>query len=72
MLYGESPLYIHAKILAVDAGAVGGRAFVGSQNLSATSLERDRELGLVTLTPSLVERLSRLVRDDAAAGRAWR
>ncbi len=35
--------YIHAKMIAAD----GARAFVGSENFSATSLEENRELGVM-------------------------
>lgn len=35
--------YIHAKVIVADAGA----AFIGSENISATSLDHNRELGLV-------------------------
>jgi phosphatidylserine/phosphatidylglycerophosphate/cardiolipin synthase-like enzyme len=36
-------LYVHAKIIVAD----GERAFIGSQNLSATSLDQNRELGII-------------------------
>lgn len=48
------PHYIHAKAIVVD----GNRMFVGSENLSATSLDKNREVGLVLrdrLAISLVE-----------------
>jgi phosphatidylserine/phosphatidylglycerophosphate/cardiolipin synthase-like enzyme len=35
--------YIHAKILSVD----GRRAFLGSENISTQSLDRNREIGLM-------------------------
>jgi phosphatidylserine/phosphatidylglycerophosphate/cardiolipin synthase-like enzyme len=38
-----SYLYAHAKAIMVD----GQRAFVGSENLSAASLDRNRELGVI-------------------------
>jgi phosphatidylserine/phosphatidylglycerophosphate/cardiolipin synthase-like enzyme len=57
--------------LIVDAGTPHGRAFVGSENLSDTSLLHDRELGVVLVTPSLVSRLGALVDRDVAAGEPW-
>ncbi len=39
----RSYLYIHAKAIVVD----GRRALVGSQNLSAASLDQNRELGVI-------------------------
>jgi cardiolipin synthase A/B len=44
--------YIHAKVIVVD----GSRAFVGSENLSSTSLDRNREIGLFIRGP-VVSRL---------------
>ncbi len=72
VLYGEEPVYIHAKILVTDAATATGRALVGSQNLSDTSLTRDRELGVVLTQPALVRQLGRLVESDLARGRRWR
>ncbi|MBW3634277.1 MAG: DNA-binding protein, partial [Chloroflexi bacterium] len=48
-------LYIHAKLIVAD----GERAFVGSQNLSATSLDQNRELGIILDDPVNLARLSR-------------
>jgi cardiolipin synthase A/B len=72
VLHGESPLYIHAKLLAVDVGTPRARAFVGSENLSAASLLRDRELGIVLVAPRLVGDVAAVVRGDVSAGERWR
>lgn len=45
------PLYIHAKAIVVDDTT----AFVGSENFSCASLGHNRELGLVTSDPAVVE-----------------
>jgi phosphatidylserine/phosphatidylglycerophosphate/cardiolipin synthase-like enzyme len=45
-------LYIHSKTLIVD----GDTALIGSQNYTATSLDRNRELGIVVDDPALVAR----------------
>ena len=71
VLHGETPLYIHAKVLAVDAGTPTGRALIGSQNLADASLDHDRELGVVLVEPALVDRSARLVRADASLGEPW-
>jgi phosphatidylserine/phosphatidylglycerophosphate/cardiolipin synthase-like enzyme len=68
----ESALYIHAKIVVVDPGRTDERVFVGSQNFSAASLLYNRELGIVTARPTIVETLARLVASDAVGGTAWR
>jgi phosphatidylserine/phosphatidylglycerophosphate/cardiolipin synthase-like enzyme len=65
--YPDSPtaLYIHAKVIVVD-GATG---FVGSQNFSTSSLDDNRELGVITTEPAVVIPRSRcLARDVAGAG----
>jgi phosphatidylserine/phosphatidylglycerophosphate/cardiolipin synthase-like enzyme len=72
VMRGETPLYIHAKLLVVDAGTRHGRAFVGSENLSDASLLHDRELGVVLVAPQLVSRLGALVDTDVTDGQPWR
>ena len=51
----SSSLYIHAKLIVAD----GERAFIGSQNLSATSLDQNRELGVIVDDPVNLARLTR-------------
>jgi cardiolipin synthase A/B len=41
-------LFVHAKLLVVD----GAHAFVGSENFSGSSLDSNREAGLIVSTPS--------------------
>jgi phosphatidylserine/phosphatidylglycerophosphate/cardiolipin synthase-like enzyme len=59
-----SSLYIHAKAIIAD----GERAFVGSQNLSATSLDQNRELGIIVDDPINLARLTRTFEIDFRAG----
>jgi phosphatidylserine/phosphatidylglycerophosphate/cardiolipin synthase-like enzyme len=68
VMYGERPRYIHAKLVVVDAGTAHARAFVGSENLSDSSLRRDRELGIVLLRPRLVSQVDQVIAADLAAG----
>ena len=56
-------LYIHAKLIVAD----GERAYVGSQNLSATSLDQNRELGIIVHDPVNLSRLSRTFAIDFRA-----
>lgn len=51
--------YIHAKLMDVD----GREAFVGSENLSTASLDRNREVG-VLLRGTVLERLARVFAAD--------
>jgi phosphatidylserine/phosphatidylglycerophosphate/cardiolipin synthase-like enzyme len=60
-------LYIHAKVVVAD----GTTAFVGSQNFSVSSLEYNRELGLVTTDPALVGALERTLSSDFAGAEAF-
>ncbi len=55
----EQP-YIHAKAILVD----GKRAFIGSENLTFTSLELNRELGILTESPAVVGRLQQTMARD--------
>ncbi len=59
-----SSLYIHAKLIVAD----GERAFIGSQNLSATSLDQNRELGIIIDDPVNLARLTRTFEIDFRAG----
>lgn len=52
--------YPHAKLILVD-GAV---AFVGSQNFSATSLDQNRELGIVLADPTAMSTLIQVFGQD--------
>ncbi|MGH8889781.1 MAG: phospholipase D-like domain-containing protein [Acidothermaceae bacterium] len=64
-------LYIHAKAIVADPGTPRQRAFVGSQNFSAASLQHNRELGLLAADPSLVASLASTIRSDAAGAEPW-
>jgi phosphatidylserine/phosphatidylglycerophosphate/cardiolipin synthase-like enzyme len=67
LYHGEHPIYVHAKLIVAD----GGRAFVGSQNFSVTSLARNRELGIITRSRPVVAGLGgTFARDYAGASPA--
>lgn len=67
VLYGEHPVYIHAKMIWVDRR----RVFLGSENLSETSLTRNRELGLISTDPTILAATQRTFDHDAARARTW-
>ena len=48
-------LYVHAKLIIAD----GEQAYLGSQNLSATSLDQNREVGIIVDDPISLARLAR-------------
>ncbi|MGC8499329.1 MAG: phospholipase D-like domain-containing protein [Acidimicrobiales bacterium] len=58
-------LYIHAKVICVDCAGPRGTAFVGSENFSYSSLTYNRELGVITTSPAVVEAVERAVSADA-------
>ncbi len=56
----SAPLYIHAKMILTD----GTRAFVGSENFSVNSLEKNRELGTLVTDTGVLTRLSHTFETD--------
>ena len=55
---------VHAKAVSAD----GRAAYVGSANLTPTSLDHDRELGLDLADPGLAAALAATITKDAASG----
>ena len=55
---------IHAKVVVAD----GRRLYLGSANFTATSLDRNRELGLRIDDPVVASRIAATVADDAGRG----
>ncbi len=56
----DAALYVHAKVIVAD----GTTVFVGSQNFSVSSLDYNRELGLITRDPTIVGALTRTLASD--------
>jgi cardiolipin synthase len=56
----SSTVHMHAKMMVAD----GARAFVGSENFSATSLDDNRELGLLIADPGVISTLSQTFQQD--------
>jgi cardiolipin synthase len=55
-------LYIHAKTIVAD----DHEAFVGSENFSDASLDYNRELGIITESPTIVSKLATIAAADYA------
>lgn len=53
-------VYMHAKMMIAD----GSRAFVGSENFSANSLDNNRELGLLIADTSVITTLNQTFQQD--------
>lgn len=62
----ESP-YIHAKAVLAD----GGRAYIGSINFTATSMDQNRELGLLTETADVLRELRQAFKEDWEKGETF-
>jgi phosphatidylserine/phosphatidylglycerophosphate/cardiolipin synthase-like enzyme len=62
-----SALYIHAKAIVVDATT----AYLGSQNFSSSSLDRNRELGLTTTDASVVDPVVATLAGDFAGASSF-
>jgi phosphatidylserine/phosphatidylglycerophosphate/cardiolipin synthase-like enzyme len=52
--------YSHAKAIIID----GTSAFVGSQNLTQTSLDKNRELGMILTDQPNLDRLAHVFESD--------
>jgi cardiolipin synthase A/B len=59
-------IYIHAKAIVADAGYSDERVFVGSENFSAASLRRNRELGIATRQHAVIAAISAVLAQDFA------
>jgi cardiolipin synthase len=58
---------VHAKTIVVD----GKLAYVGSINLTTASIDKNREVGLVTETAAVLDRLKSTIDADFAKGAAF-
>ena len=73
----STPDELWANCQLYSSGSVGGGlvkvtgVFVGSQNFSIESLVYNRELGLITNDPTIVNGVAGVVRDDFAAATPW-
>jgi hypothetical protein len=56
----DKSLYIHAKAIVAD----GATVFIGSENVSATSLDRNREMGLILTDRAAVATVEQAVASD--------
>ncbi len=59
----DKKLYMHAKIILVD----GKEAFVGSENISTYSLDKNRELGILVADTSVLATLKSTFNQDWSA-----
>lgn len=57
-------LYCHAKMILADQGTSNARAFLGSENFSQTSLDKNRELGILLNENDILTRLHNTFETD--------
>jgi cardiolipin synthase A/B len=62
----SASLYIHAKAIVADAGRPDQQVLVGSQNFSVASLDYNRELGILTTDPAVVDAIAATLSGDYA------
>jgi len=61
--------YIHGKVVEADYGQRGAKVFVGSENFSNTSLNRNRELGLVISARAVMASIAATFATDFGKGK---
>ena len=68
---GETPIYIHAKAIVADVGQPDAKTYVGSENFTSASLNRNRELGIVTTNATIVSSVDSTLTADANQAKPW-
>lgn len=63
--------YIHGKVIEADYGTRHAMVFIGSENFSSTSLNRNRELGLILSGPAVLSSVARTFAADFRSGKRW-
>jgi cardiolipin synthase len=63
--------YIHGKVIEADYGTGHAKVFIGSENFSSTSLNRNRELGLITSNQKVLSAIARTFAGDYRNGTHW-
>ncbi|MDQ2815427.1 MAG: phospholipase D-like domain-containing protein [Actinomycetota bacterium] len=63
--------YIHGKVVEADYGTSHAKVFIGSENFSGTSLNRNRELGLITSGPAVLSAIASTFATDFRNGKHW-
>lgn len=67
----NAALYVHAKAILADYGSAGAQAFIGSENFSSASLTKNRELGLTTSDPAILQSIYGTLARDFNGGTPW-
>jgi cardiolipin synthase A/B len=63
--------YIHGKVIEADYGTAHGKVFIGSENFSNTSLNDNRELGLIISNRAVMSAIASTFAVDFRNGKHW-
>ncbi len=63
--------YIHGKVVEADYGTSHAKVFIGSENFSGTSLNDNRELGLILTDHTVMSAVASTFAADFRNGRQW-
>jgi phosphatidylserine/phosphatidylglycerophosphate/cardiolipin synthase-like enzyme len=63
--------YIHGKVIMADYNTSTSKIFIGSENFSATSLNENRELGLIINDQAIESSVNSSFTSDFAGGTRW-
>ena len=71
--YYSSPagFYIHGKVVEADYGTARAKIFIGSENFSSTSLNQNRELGLIISSHAVMAAVASTFAADFRHGTHW-
>jgi phosphatidylserine/phosphatidylglycerophosphate/cardiolipin synthase-like enzyme len=63
--------YIHGKVIEADYGRPDAKVFIGSENFSNTSLNENRELGLIASSHTVMSAIATTFAADFKNGKQW-
>jgi cardiolipin synthase len=63
--------YIHGKVIEADYGTSHAKVFIGSENFSSTSLNDNRELGLIISNQAVMSAIASTFASDFRNGTHW-
>ena len=63
--------YIHGKVVEADYGTAHAKIFIGSENFSSTSLNQNRELGLIISSHPVMSAIADTFASDFRNGKHW-
>lgn len=63
--------YIHGKVVEADYGTARAKIFIGSENFSSTSLNQNRELGLIISSHPVMSAVASTFAADFRNGKPW-